>query len=588
MKIDVHVKQVFLILCLLVSFLFAGNFDRGITTSSFMERLTSAYSRGKVITLPLPNGKEVSVEVTFYSFKDGYLSLKGVVTGNPKSECILKVTKDEVYGWIQISAEPIESGIVYLYQSDANGRVTVKDARVTDILSISPEVSSRTSNGKDISYSSPYRADELPPIVYIKPTDDNVSINELQSKPESKKVIWLDIRDIMNGEEPIAYSREEMIEIWQVVANGLSMYDVNVTTDISVFSATPSQNRGIGLFHNREGRSHCSYKGFGTEGDCEIYLKSNGFFAGRTALHEYGHLLGVLDMGTGLNGVKWKTYFEGYSDLKWVPIMGNFLYSDNWGEETLMQWSNGEYEASNGSNGYPKEDQLSIMAGYINRVPDDIPTSKSLHITNGTVSMVDNYGMINVLETGSDTDEFTFDIVGSKSEVNLTIDRIGHIGGSMLDVHAVLLDNAGNTIAEDNQQIARYATIKEDLDPGSYTLRISGGTEEFSGGGFSNYGSIGYYGIYGTVDNGVGVLGSKKAENGISISSVENQFSFSGLGDGEKALITVYNALGRIVFERQIIGSATIDFQNSVARGCYYLRVTGARCSTIERFTIAK
>lgn len=559
-----------------------------------IDQIQSQYTRAnKTIKMPLPDGNKAEIEITFYSYKDGYMSLKGTLKENKESVFILKAKKDEVYGFIHIFAEPMENGIVYRFESDNSGVVNVEKVPLSEIISISDAQGPIRTDAKPRTQEDAfnYRAEDLPNIPYIKPLPLSTNINELQSKPESDKVIWLDISEIMDGDEPIPYSRADMFELWQVVANGLSMYDVNVTTSLAVFTATDPQSRGIGYFYNREGRSSCAYKGFGTEYDCDIFLKTNGYFAGRTALHEYGHLLGVLDMGYGANGSQWNKYFPGYDDIKWVPIMGNFLYSDNWGEETLLQWSDGDFQAKFGAEGLPKEDQLSIIAGYVNRVPDDIPTSKSLKIVEGKVTMVDNYGMINVFESGFDEDEFTFEVVDGSSEVDLTIDRIGHIGGSMLDVHATLLDASGNVIVEDNQMVARDAKIKATVTPGTYTLRIAGGAEEFtsadfSDGGFTRYGSVGYYGIYGTIGNGVSTITTKVHEKKLNISSKNNVLYFADIPQNEALTVELFSLSGKRLLKKAVAGTMSVDLKNELSKGCYILQISGSNINHQERVTL--
>lgn len=574
---------------------FAEEQSNSVSSSEqFQRTLVNQYSRsGKTLTLPLPNGEEVTIDVSFYSFEDGYLSIGGSIKDNAESEFMMKIVDGSVYGWIHIFAEPMEEGTAYKYSASKSGDVTVSITPVTDIIKISDPVD--LSSGRLINLNPrTIRAEELPDIVYLQPVADNVSINKLQSKPDADKVLWLDIRDIMDGETPKAYTREEMIEIWRVTAMGFSMYKVNVTTDIDVYTATPAQSRGVSLFHNRDGRSHCSYKGFGTTGDCEIYLTQDGFKAGRTNIHELGHLLGLDDQGTGLNGVQWLTYFPGYDEIKWVPIMGNFLYSDDWGEETLYQWSDGSYNAKNGSVGMPEEDVLEIMSGYIPIEEDDIPTSKALNINDGNLSIPDNYGMINVLIGGSDEDDFTFTVAGEKSSVDLHIDRIGHIAGSMLDVHAAILDASGNIIVEDNQFAARYANLKTDLDPGNYTLRIAGGTESFTSdqfkpGEFSKYGSIGYYGISGSISNAkVGVITDGTTAKSKVLNWKNNSFTFEGIPTTDNLTLKIYNVNGRVMMQQLINGTGTINLQETLGNGCYIFELQGKSHNHRERFIVSK
>lgn len=591
-KILFYVKMLLILIGISGTTIYAKDETLSLSsTNEFLAKLTTMYEAENRILLQIPEDSAVVIDLQFYSFEDGYLSLRGTLRGNPQSRCILKGTKNKMYGWIRIFAEQFEDGFVYTYTTNSKGIIEVQEATVSDILSIEPDVPACkkdvTKRAAKLDKTREQDATDLPDIVFIKPVPDNVNINSLQSKPTSEKVIWMDIRKLMDGDEPITYSRDDMIEMWQVVANGLSMYDVNVTTDLQVFSATAPQNRGIGLFHNRDGRSHCAYHGFGTENDCEIYLKSNGYYAGRSALHEFGHLLGLLDMGTGLNGVKWATYFGGYEELKWVPIMGNFLYSDDWGEETLLQWSNGDFKAGS-AHGMPQEDALSIINEYIDIEPDDIVTSKPLQVIAGEVSMSENFGMINVTFDGYDDDDFTFEVTEPETEIDLVIDRIGHIGGSMLDVHAYLLDEDGTILIENNQLVGRYALIKSKLNPGKYTLRVAGGAEGTSEPAFPRYGSVGYYAISGTVaiDDQVSIHTKKSNYNKPNLSFVNRTITYDALNTNEQTEIAVFSLSGQELFTKQLHGSGQIDLGKHLGAGCYLLTLQSKSQNYIQPFTI--
>lgn len=578
-------KRNFNLILIIILLLVNSSFARSICgVKVFVKKISIEYTREeKTITLPIPNGNKVKVDIENYYYENKNLVVSGKINGNSQSEFVLKAIGNNVYGWIHIFAENFEDGEVYTYSTEAGNVVSVKCAKVSDVIKIDDTKIEK----KDIHFKTwKQKREALPDIVYLKPMPANVDLNELQSKPGSEKIIWMDIRDLMDGNEPIPYTRDDIWQMWQVVSSGLSTYDVNVTTSKSVYDATPVLNRGIGLFHNADGRSHCAYDMFGTWHDCEIYLKANGFHAGRTALHEYGHLLGLRDQGTGLNGVQWATYFSGYDDLKWVPIMGNFLYSDDWGEETLYQWSDGEYQAGS-AFGMPQEDVLSLMNEYLDFEEDDIPDAKPLVINDGAVTAPNNYGMINIVTGSYDEDDFTFKIVDEPSEVDLTIDRIGHIGGAMLDVHASIYDENGTLIIEDNKPAARYARIITTLQPGEYKLRISGGEEGIEGEKFPTYGSIGYYGISGTITNSsVIVLNNKNVNSVKSINRKNGILKFEGIEKQDRMSISIFNMSGRRVFKRQIEGSGTINLKQEIGQGCYLMQLNNVSDLYREKFTI--
>ena len=62
---------------------------------------------------------------------------------------------------------------------------------------------------------------------------------------------------MMSGSEPISQSRDDVWVTWQIVASGLSMFDVNVTTNMSAYTSAGSDNRGFATFEDYNDRSYC-------------------------------------------------------------------------------------------------------------------------------------------------------------------------------------------------------------------------------------------------------------------------------------------------------------------------------------------
>jgi MYXO-CTERM domain-containing protein len=279
---------------------------------------------------------------------------------------------------------------------------------------------------------------------------------------------------------------------WASVAAGFSSFDVNVTTDSDVYDAAGVQNSGVALFEPTDERAACALGAFGTREPCMIYTgpgaePEEGYGVGRTTLHELGHLLGLLHDGTGS-----EEYFGGLREFDWAPIMGN--YYAHAGEEALNQWSKGEYEGANND-----ENDLEIITENLPYVADDVPTLEPLQISGTAVSAEDNFGQI---ARSTDSDEFSFTIAGS-GHATLNIDRIEYIGGSMLDVDARIVNQSGTELATDNPKAERGAHLDLDLPAGDYKLVVRGAAEGTPADGFSNYSSLGYYGIRGTVTGAV-------------------------------------------------------------------------------------
>jgi hypothetical protein len=241
--------------------------------------------------------------------------------------------------------------------------------------------------------------------------------------------------------------------------------------------------------------SSCFMDSFGSNTyGCQIYMKDStgtvdGYGLGRTVAHECGHMMGADDIG--VDPTKYD-YYVGLEEFAWYPKMGNYWYGDSDPTNALYQWTKGEY-----ANADNTVDMLAKITRYLAYRSDDIPSTKALTISATTVSADSNRGLI---ERNTDTDSFTFTLGSSGGSVSLTIDRIEYIGGAMLDVDATLTNSSGTVLSTSNPKASRKATLSaSSLAAGTYTLTIKGGAEGTPSNGFSNYSSLGYYGIEGTI-----------------------------------------------------------------------------------------
>ena len=74
----------------------------------------------------------------------------------------------------------------------------------------------------------------------------------------------------------------------------------------------------------------------------------------------------------------------------------------------------------------------------------------------------------------------------------------------MLDVDAVILNASGQQVARSNLAVNRSAEFKNlALAAGSYQIKIQGGAEGTPQKGFSNYSSVGFYALKGSLTGGV-------------------------------------------------------------------------------------
>jgi hypothetical protein len=433
------------------------------------------FSPSHRFSLKTDQGEDVPVIVQGYDSDGDYQAVTGAAEESEGSAFLLKGDSKEVYGWLVLP----DRGLAYEYTTSRSGQVLARRVAVTSILPVCNDGPAQPADpALAFKPSSPLGEPAGNP-PHVGTYDGVADPNKLQSRPGAAKVLYMDF-------SVLSLSKAELYLAWQGVASAYGAFEVNVTTDVAVYDATTARNRGKACIKDEEGRSTCYVNSFGTTRCCDIYNKGNGNYQGLTLAHEFGHMMGLDHDGTSNT-----EYFTGYAGYKWVPLMGDCTPEKSWANQALYQWSKGEYAGANN-----KEDDLAILTKNLPFRADDIPDSRPLVVNGSQVSSVDNRGQI---VANTDTDTFTFTIGSGGGHAKLLVERIEVLGGGMLDVDAEIQSAGGASIAKSNDKAARTASFDVDLAAGAYKLIIKGGAEGTPADGFSNYSSLGFYGISGTV-----------------------------------------------------------------------------------------
>ncbi len=440
-------------------------------------------------TFPIGIDAKVAIDIQDYYFQKGELSMTGTSKVSNNSVFIMKGNASSLYGFLALH----DSQKAYEYTTDNQGQVRVEEVSIAKIYPDLyggkmrlPEVVASLSPEPPGMYS-PMAQGQAIHIGKYKEQD----LLKLESKPGSKKVFFLNTAAIMSGSDPLNAwtTKENMFITWQCVSDQFSMLDLNITTNRAVYTAAGVANSGIITYVNSTGRSSACVSCFGTTSAGTLYKETPGYNHGRTSSHEVGHEMGMSHDGGNPGG----EYYEGIPAYQWCPIMGNYWFGNGW-TNYLYQWSKGEYSGSN-----QKQDDFAQMTRYAPYVNDDIPTSKPLNYSSsGVITPLANFGQIG---RASDSDTFTFGVTGTSSHLKLKIDRIEYLGH--LDVDATLFDGSGKLVEHSNLPVNRNASFDLDLPAGNYSLMIKGGAEGTPANGFSNYSSMGYYAMEGTLTGGV-------------------------------------------------------------------------------------
>lgn len=445
-------------------------------------------------------GATVAANIKDYFEKDGRVSITGTAVDTPDSVFVLKGNKNKVYGYIV----KYDTRKAYEYTTDAAGKVWLTEV---DIKKIVPDLDPdfRDTRSKAVIALAGVAHPVYSPMAnrqarHIGPYQ-NEDVLQLQSKPGSPYVFYLNLSAVMSGSTPLnGVTKENMYRAWQSIADQYSMYNLNVTTNLAVYNAARSANQlrtGIINFVNADGRSFAPIHAFGTTAAGTLYRNpasgwDYGYGIGMTGAHEVGHQMGMNHDHGGTGG----EYFEGIAAYQWGPIMGNYWMGGSWPNQ-LFTWSKGEYTTATNF-----EDDLSIMntQEQVPYMADDNVNGKALAIgAGGAIDAGSNFGQI---ERTSDTDTFTFTTSGLAT-LNLRIDPLEYL--RMLDVDATIYNSANAVVAHSNLAVHRSAQFTNlSLPAGSYRLVIRGGAEGTPANGFSNYSSLGFYGIKGTLTGGAG------------------------------------------------------------------------------------
>lgn len=358
----------------------------------------------------------------------------------------------------------------------------------------------------------------------IAPTDpspyDTSQAFLLHSRPGANRVIYLDFDGHIDnttgnwkdgaaspaynisGNNPAIFEddeRNQIIEIWQRVAEDYAMFDIDVTTEepnIEALRKTSSSDAQFGMrcviggsgsiwFGNNVGGVALSGT-FDANQDvpCWVFpVGGTGFVpknVAEAASHEVGHTLGLAH--DGVEGGPGATTGQG----NWAPIMGVSYY------EPITHWSKGEYASPNNT-----QDDLAVMLtqGAVYR-PDDhggtlaTATKLSADSSSATVS--------GVIGRNTDLDFFRIDAVGGSLVINIKPTPLGanlRLEVKLYDSGGVLLKTATSADATGaSSGGTRPVTLSQTITAGAFYFSVDGiGNGDPLTTGYTDYASLGQY-----------------------------------------------------------------------------------------------
>ena len=308
--------------------------------------------------------------------------------------------------------------------------------------------------------------------------------------------------DIDNN--PSSFSATELARIreaWERAAEDFLPFNVDVTTEdpgIEALRKVGSSDTEWGIrvvigqntapAPGAGGVAYLNSFSWNTDTPCFVFSGSLGNDPKNIAeciSHEVGHTLNLSHDGDAS-----QEYYPGHGSgaTGWAPIMGVGYYRN------LTQWSKGEYVGAD-----QLQDDLAIITnatngfGYRN---DDfgstVATASNLNFSNSTT-----ISTTGIIERNTDLDYFRFNLaVGGTATININ----PAVNGPNLDIEATLYNASGTLLLTDNPTNALNASFSTTLTAGTYYSSIDGvGMGNPLTTGYTDYGSLGFYSITGTV-----------------------------------------------------------------------------------------
>lgn len=376
----------------------------------------------------------------------------------------------------------------------------------------------------------------------------------LNSYPGATAVIYLDLDGHrvtgtswnMMGMDlncaPAGLNTAQINEAFNRVAEDYRPFNINVTTDSTVFLAAPLNRRVRAIITTTSSWTAPSYGGisfpgsfqWGDDTPCFVFSDRqyyNPKWVAEATSHEVGHTFGLFHQAvynsscTRTSEYNWG---QGSGEIGWAPIMGAG-YNQNF---TL--WHNGpnEYFCSAYQN------DLAIITSAANGFgyrPDD--NGNTFTTASQPVFANSMFNAFGVIEQNTDQDFFKFIMpANGRFQLDAVPYNVGSgNAGSDLDMQVTLYDDAHNQLSVYNPGALLNSVADTTLNAGTYYLAVEGKGNLYA----PSYASLGSYSLQGKIEIGDAILPVNKIELRAAQNGDKHQLSWSIISDKKIAVQTL-------------------------------------------------